>query len=116
MVNEIEMLEKDQMNAAVKPDDVFFITDVETLKVVADPLRLRILDVLRRGPSTVKHLATELDVPLKKLYYHVNLLETHSLIRVVGTRVISGIIEKQYQVAAHRLSVARSLLSPTAAP
>ncbi len=109
------MIEKPQNDDLSKPDNVFIINEVETLKVVADPLRLRILEVLRRGPSTVKQLATVLEVPLKKLYYHVNLLEAHALIRVVGTRVISGIIEKQYQVAAHRLSVDRALLSSSSA-
>ncbi len=116
MVDKIEMPEQHQESGPTKPNDVFIITDVETLKVVADPLRLRILEVLRRGPSTVKQLAMVLEVPLKKLYYHVNLLEAHALIRVVGTRVVSGIIEKQYQVAAHRLSVDRALLSLTTTP
>jgi DNA-binding transcriptional ArsR family regulator len=84
---------------------------VETLKVVADPLRLRMLDVLRQGPATVKQLARELDTPLRKLYYHVNLLETNGLIKVVGTRLVSGILEKQYQATAYRLTVDRALLS-----
>ncbi len=111
-----EMIEEHQKTDRTQPADVFIIRDVETLKVVADPLRLRILEVLRRGPSTVKQLATVLEAPLKKLYYHVNLLEAHALIRVVGTRLVSGIIEKQYQAAAHRLSVDRALLSLTTAP
>jgi DNA-binding transcriptional ArsR family regulator len=110
------MFEKRKNGQVPAPDDVCFIDDIETLKVVADPLRLRILELLRRAPSTVKQLAKELDVPLKKLYYHVNLLETHSLIRVVGTRLVSGITEKQYQVTAHRLSVDRALLSLSTAP
>ncbi|MCU0495598.1 MAG: helix-turn-helix domain-containing protein, partial [Chloroflexaceae bacterium] len=56
-------------------------------------------------------LAKALHVPLKKLYYHVNLLEEHGLIRVSSTRVVSGIIEKQYQVTAYRISVSRKLLA-----
>jgi DNA-binding transcriptional ArsR family regulator len=99
---------------AVQMEDIFIIDNLETLKVVADPLRLRILELLRRAPHTVKQLAAALNVPLKKLYYHVNLLEEHALIRVAGTRVVSGIIEKQYQISAYRLSVDRSLLSPIA--
>ena len=110
------MSEEHQKSHSTHPDDIFIINDVETLKVVADPLRLRLLDVLRRGPSTVKQLATVLEVPLKKLYYHVNLLEAHALIRVVGTRLVSGILEKQYQVTAYRLSVDRALLSLTTTP
>jgi DNA-binding transcriptional ArsR family regulator len=99
---------------ALAPEEIFIIDNLETLKVVADPLRLGVLELLRGQPHTVKQLAAALRVPLKKLYYHVNLLEEHELIRVSATRVVSGIIEKQYQVTAYRLSVDRSLLSPAA--
>jgi DNA-binding transcriptional ArsR family regulator len=99
---------------ALEPEDIFMIDTLDTLKVVADPLRLHILELLRGQPHTVKQLATALRTPLKKLYYHVNLLEEHGLIRVSATRVVSGIIEKQYQVTAYRLSVDRTLLSPAA--
>jgi len=92
-------------------EDIFLIDNLETLKVVADPLRLQILELLRREPQAVKQLAAAMSVPLKKLYYHINLLEAHRLIRVASTRIVSGIIEKQYQVTAYRLSVERALLS-----
>ncbi len=98
--------------AGLEPDEIFVIADLETLKVVADPLRLQLLALLRDQPQPVKQLARVLDVPLKKLYYHVNLLEEHGLIRVANTRIISGIIEKHYRVTAYRLSVERELLSP----
>jgi DNA-binding transcriptional ArsR family regulator len=97
---------------AIQPEDILIIDSVETLKVVADPLRLKILELLRGAPHTVKQLGAALHTPLKKLYYHVNLLEEHGLIRVASTRVVSGIIEKQYQVTAYRLSVDRALLTP----
>ena len=65
------------------------------------------------GPlvETVKQIAADLKTPIKKLYYHVNLLEEHGLIRITSTRVVSGIIEKQYRVTAYRLSVERALRS-----
>jgi DNA-binding transcriptional ArsR family regulator len=108
-------LPKNEWNVgALSPEEILVIDSLETLKVVADPLRLRVLELLRGQPHTVKQLAAALRVPLKKLYYHVNLLEEHELIRVSATRVVSGIIEKQYQVTAYRLSVDRSLLSPAA--
>jgi len=50
-----------------------------------------------------------------KLYYHLALLEEHALIRVASTRMVSGIVEKRYQAVARRISVDRSLFSPTAA-
>ena len=109
------MTREDWTLGAIQPEDIFIIESVETLKVVADPLRLKILELLRGAPHTVKQLGAALHTPLKKLYYHVNLLEEHGLIRVASTRVVSGIIEKQYQVTAYRLSVDHALLSPAEA-
>src|SRR3712207_2640250 len=109
-------MEKHRMagKLAFIPKEVHVIEDVATLQVVADPLRLRLLEQLRRDPQTVKQLAAALDVAQTKLYYHIKLLEERDLIRVVETRVVSGIIEKQYGVTAYRLSVERTLLSPSA--
>ena len=88
----------------------FTITDPETLKVIADPLRLQILKSFKR-PRTVKDVADMLDIVQTKLYYHVNLMEKHNLIEVVGTKVVSGIIEKTYRVSAARYSVDGALLA-----
>lgn len=93
------------------PSEVFEITDLETLKVLADPLRLRIRELMSE-PCTVKQVAAVLDIPPTKLYYHINLLEKHNLIVVVDTRIVSGIIEKHYQVSARSVRVSRHLLSP----
>lgn len=94
------------------PKDLLMITDLETLKVVADPLRLQLLNLLREEPRTVKELAKTLHLPQTKLYYHMDLLEKHGLVRVAGTRLVSGILEKRYQAAAHRFSVDHALLAP----
>ncbi|CAA9590277.1 MAG: hypothetical protein AVDCRST_MAG18-4951 [uncultured Thermomicrobiales bacterium] len=96
------------------PDEVRIIADLETLQVVADPLRLRLLALLRREPRTVKALAAELDLAPTKLYYHIKLLEERGLIRVAGVRLGAGPVEKEYGVTAYRLSVDRALLSPSA--
>lgn len=92
--------------------DKLVIENLETLKVVADPLRLRILDAFGDKPHTVKQIAKLLGIPPNKLYYHVNMLEEHGLIRVVDTRIVSGIIEKLYLISAHQLTPAKGLLSP----
>lgn len=93
------------------PAETFVVEDLDTLKVLADPLRLKILELVET-PRTVKQVAASLDLPPTKLYYHINQLEKHGLIVVVETRIVSGIIEKHYQVAAHRIEVAEYLLSP----
>lgn len=92
------------------PADVLTIEELDTLKVLADPLRLRIRELMQK-PTTVKIVAEKLDIPPTKLYYHINLLEKHGLIVLVDTRIVSGIIEKHYQIAAKTVKVAKHLLS-----
>lgn len=98
--------------AAFQPAEQFIITTLETLKVFSDPLRQQILETLLDGAKTVKQIAAELTLSPTKLYYHVNLLEEHGLIRVTDTRVVSGIIEKQYRASARSFEIRRSLLLP----
>lgn len=93
------------------PADEFVVDNLDTLKVLADPLRIRMLDLMRE-PCTVKQVAIELKIPPTKLYYHITQLEKHGLIVLVDTRIVSGIIEKHYQTVAHTLRVKRQLLSP----
>jgi DNA-binding transcriptional ArsR family regulator len=101
-----------KLKATVDAGEVFMISDLETLKLVADPLRLDILERMRVEPRTVKQIAAELAVAPTRLYYHVKQLEDRGLLRVVDTRIVSGIIEKRYQTSAYRLSVDPSLLVP----
>ncbi len=89
-------------------EEEILITDLETLKVISDPLRVRILEHIGLASDsgeliTVKQLSEFLDIPQTKLYYHIKLLEKHNLIQVAETRVISGIIEKHYQIRARRI-------------
>lgn len=94
------------------PADEFVVDNLDTLKVLADPLRIRMLDLMR-NPCTVKQVANELDIPPTKLYYHITQLEKHGLIVLVDTQIVSGIIEKHYQAAAQMIRVKRQLLSPS---
>ncbi len=90
------------------------ITRLETVRVLADPLRLRLLESMASRPDepwTVKGLATALGEPPTKLYYHVNLLEEHGLLVVTGSRLVSGILEKRYQLVAANISIGHGLLS-----
>lgn len=95
-----------------QPAPQFTITSLETLKVFADPLRQQIIETLLDGAKTVKQVASELALAPTKLYYHVNLLEEHQLIRVIDTRIVSGIIEKHYQASARSFAIEHELLTP----
>jgi DNA-binding MarR family transcriptional regulator len=98
-----------------KPEraDVFTIANLETLRVLTDPLRMRLMSAFADQPDTpmtVKQLANQLEVRPTRLYYHVNLLEEHGLIKVASSRVVSGIIEKSYIPAARSINVDQELL------
>jgi DNA-binding transcriptional ArsR family regulator len=90
------------------------ISDVETLKAISDPVRLRILETMVTSADeawTVKRLAAALGTNPTKLYHHINILEERQLIVVGGTRVVSGIIETSYRIAQLSLRLDRALLS-----
>ena len=76
------------------------ISDLDTLKVVSDPLRIQILEVLAPEPQSVNQIAEKMGLSPSKLYYHVNMLEKHGLIQMVDTTVHGNIIEKHYWVSA----------------
>lgn len=94
-----------------KSRSLHVIDDLDTLRVLADPLRNQILEAVLLEPMTVKRIAQRLGLAPNKLYYHVNLLEEHGLIEVVDTRMVSGIVEKTYRAVADSYTVDRKLLS-----
>ncbi len=96
-------------NEPYTPAEEVIISDPDTLKVVADSLRLQILRLMRR-PRTVKEIGASLNIAPTRLYYHINLLEQHGLIGVTETNVVSGIIEKTYQVTARRIRIDEAVL------
>jgi len=104
----------DQVTTDAEPLGERLISDVETLRALSDPVRLRILEVMTASPDqtfTVKRLATELATSQTKLYHHVNTLVERELVRVASQRVVSGIIETSYRVGQLDLRLDRALLS-----
>lgn len=99
------------MDDQFEPQEAMWVTDVETIKVVADERRLAILRLMQE-PTTVKAISAELDIPASKLYYHVNMLEKHGLITIVDHNIESGIVEKIYQVTARQLKLVNPLINP----
>jgi DNA-binding transcriptional ArsR family regulator len=92
--------------------DVKIIEDLATLRLLSDPLRLRLIEELGVAPTTVKELARAMDMKPNRLYYHVNLLEEHGLVRVTQTRIVSGIVERTYALVAKHFAVSEALALP----
>lgn len=100
-----------QVQQPVEMAQSLTLTDLDAVRTLTDPLRVRIIEALVKEACTVKQIARELGVATTKLYYHIGLLEEHGLIRVVDSRIVSGIIEKVYRAVAYSYQIDRSLLS-----
>ena len=99
------MVEKTQRDA------FFLISDLETLRVLTDPLRLQILEVLDPYPQTVNQVAEKLGQTGSRLYYHFNMLEKHGLVKVVETRMVNNILEKIYWLTAEEIEIDQTMLA-----
>jgi DNA-binding transcriptional ArsR family regulator len=86
------------------------LTDLDQMKVLADPLRIRILELFCEERTT-KQVAEILDQPLTRLYHHVSALERVGLIRVARTRQRRGALEKYYLAVAKTFSADLRLFS-----
>lgn len=85
------------------PEPVMLISSAETLRAISDPTRMRLMEVMvqRQDPAwSVKELAAALEVPTTRLYHHIELLLTNGIVMPVERRIVSGIIETRYRIAA----------------
>lgn len=92
--------------------DEWELPDLDLLAELTHPVRSRIIRALDE-PRTVAEVASRLDVPVTRLYHHVNRLESLGLIRVVATRRVSAVTERRYQTVASSFRVAQGLRTST---
>lgn len=92
-------------------DDSYVLKDLEQIKALADPLRLKIYKALCGPPRTTKQVAEELGESPTKLYRHVNLLAKLKLIKLIKTQRNRGTVEKYYQAVAQDLEIDRKVFS-----
>ena len=72
------------------------ITTLEQFRAVSDPVRSRILGIIRTQPATAKQIADRLKASPGAIGYHLRVLEKAGLAQVVAKRVTNGIIAKYY--------------------
>jgi len=99
------------MTEKIEKLPILWIKDLETLKVLMDPLRLQIIELLAGKPQTIKQIAQKAGLSASRLYYHFGLLEDSGLIKVVKTRMVKNILEKIYWVTADRFEVDQELMN-----
>jgi len=87
------------------------VEDAKTIKVLSDPLRLRIIRTLseniRTEPRiwTVKQIAEEIGEQPSKLYWHMKQLLAVDLIQVAEIGLAGGIVEQRYRAAQITLQI-----------
>ena len=75
--------------------------NADQVRILLEPTRLSIIDLLNDGPATVKQLANALDRPPSSIAHHCDQLLEADLIRVVSTRRVRAIDERFYGRTAH---------------
>ena len=79
--------------------DVRLLEDLDLIPDITHPIRGPIMRRLR-NPRSVAELAEAMNVPVTRLYHHVNRLEELGIIQVVATRRSGATTERRYQTVA----------------
>lgn len=87
----------------------YLIRDLEQLKLLADPLRLRLVRAFAEAPRTTKQVAESLGEKPTRLYHHVAQLEEAGLLELVGTRPVRGTTEKYYRSVGRAFAASPAL-------
>lgn len=93
-----------------QPEEKFLIEDIEVFDVLNNPFRQRIMRQLIE-PKSVKELAAAMDVPVTRLYHHVNRMSDLGVIEVIDTRKVGAMTEKIYRTSARSYAPGPGLLS-----
>ena len=91
--------------------ETYKIRDLETVRLLSDPLKLRLLQAFADSAKTTKQVAAELGENVTKLYRHVDALHDSGLLEVVEERQKRGTIERTFQAVAQRFEADYSLFN-----
>ncbi len=72
------------------------VSTVQQFKALNDPVRSRILAIVRHKPATAKQLSVVLKVTPGAIGHHLKVLEEAGLVQVVARRLVRGIVAKYY--------------------
>jgi DNA-binding transcriptional ArsR family regulator len=90
----------------------YTLSNLDQVKVLADPLRIRILEAFCEERTT-KQVAELLGEKQNKLYHHVDALERVGLIKLSRTRPNRGTLEKYYLAVARTFRADSSIFQTT---
>lgn len=79
--------------------------DPRLAKALSNEMRARALALLAEGAKSPKQIATELDLDLRSIAYHVRVLKKLGCIELIETLPRRGAVEHVYRVADWVLKV-----------
>lgn len=85
------------------------IQDLEQVRLLSDPFKLRLIQAFAEGPKTAKQVAAELDESVTKLYRHVDALYDAGLLEVVEEKKKRGTVERTFQAIARKFDADYSM-------
>ncbi len=91
--------------------DTHKIRDLDQVRLLSDPLKLRLLQAFAESAKTTKQAAAELGESITKLYRHVDALHDSGLLEVVEEKQKRGTIERTFRAVAQRFEADHSLFS-----
>lgn len=94
--------------------ETFKISDLEQVRLLSDPLKLKLLQAFAESAKTTKQVAAELGENITKLYRHVDTLQDAGLLVVVEEKPKRGTVERTFRAVAHRFEADHSLFSDDA--
>jgi DNA-binding transcriptional ArsR family regulator len=89
---------------ARRPDPVFAVRDAETLRALAHPIRVQVLDALR-DPASAATVARRIGLPRQKVNYHLKELERAGLVQALEERRVGNFVETVYRAVARTFLV-----------
>ncbi|MED4940771.1 helix-turn-helix domain-containing protein [Heyndrickxia coagulans] len=86
-------------------DDIFYVENLDQLKALSDPFKVKILWEIDEVSKTGKMLADQLHLSPSKVRYHLTELEKVGLVKIDRTEEKNGIVQKFYRSVAKNISL-----------
>ncbi len=77
-------------------EETLLVSDPAKLRAMADPFRVRLVQLLRDKAHSTQEISEQLGIPKGTVGHHLKVLESAGLIRVVRTRKVRALTEKFY--------------------
>ena len=95
---------------ASEPKDIIRIDNIKLLKIISDPTRKMIIDVLYEKPLTASEIAEKISYPKDKIYYHIKKLQSNGILIIAESQIVKGITQNKFINAAKKFDIDPTLI------